>query len=217
MRVSEIFQSIQGEGSTIGLNVVFLRLGGCNLNCQWCDSQYHKDYKEMSVAEILSEIKKYKSNVLVITGGEPLLQQDDILELIKDIEHRVYIETNGTILPDNELARKVYGFNFSPKLNNSGNLNMVNKEVMMAINTNVNIYSKSIFKFVISKKEEIEEINKFTDDFAIPKHQTYLMPEGKTKEEQLARSIPVIELCKEYGFNFSPRLHIILYGEKRMI
>jgi len=73
IKISEIFHSIQGEGKHAGVNSIFLRLSGCDLQCSFCDTLYHKQGKQMSVEEIKKEIKKYNSYNLVITGGEPLL------------------------------------------------------------------------------------------------------------------------------------------------
>ena len=108
MKVCEIFNGFQGEGKTIGQNSVFLRLSGCTLNCSFCDSQYHKEGKDMLPVEVADKIMKYDIPNLVITGGEPLLWQDDIILLLNilaqsEIAYNVTIETNGTIIPKRRL------------------------------------------------------------------------------------------------------------------
>lgn len=102
MELSEIFYSIQGESTFAGLPCIFIRLAGCNLRCVYCDTKYAytKEF-ELSVDEILKEIKKYSPISLVeVTGGEPLLQEDIYLLLDKLIKakYQVLLETNGSIL-----------------------------------------------------------------------------------------------------------------------
>lgn len=102
MRVNEIFYSLQGEGRFTGTPAVFLRLSGCNLKCPFCDTE-HEDGVEMQPAEIISEILKYPSRHIVITGGEPSLQLDrDFVERLHLHGYFVQVETNGVKrLPDN--------------------------------------------------------------------------------------------------------------------
>lgn len=102
MRVNEIFYSLQGEGRFTGTPAVFLRLSGCNLKCSFCDTS-HEDGVKMEPAEIISEILKYPSRHIVITGGEPSLQLDrDFVERLHQHGYYVQVETNGVKrLPDN--------------------------------------------------------------------------------------------------------------------
>lgn len=95
-RVNEIFYSLQGEGFYTGTPAVFLRMSGCNRNCDFCDTD-HQDFTEMTAREIAENISQYPSRHLVITGGEPTLQLDsDLLRAIKAHRFYVQIETNGT-------------------------------------------------------------------------------------------------------------------------
>jgi 7-carboxy-7-deazaguanine synthase len=99
MKVSEIFLSLQGEGTDMGLPTVFLRLTGCNLRCSYCDTEYaFHDGKEMSDSEIIDKISEFNCNRVCITGGEPLLQ--DIYPLCKVLKFKgfhIKLETNGSI------------------------------------------------------------------------------------------------------------------------
>jgi 7-carboxy-7-deazaguanine synthase len=101
MKVSEIFRSIQGEGRGQGKICTFIRLAGCNLRCAWCDTQYTWEGGiEMEQREILSEISRLGSRMICITGGEPLLQKDELLSLVRKLCREGYeigIETNGTL------------------------------------------------------------------------------------------------------------------------
>jgi len=99
MLLSEIFSSIQGEGIYVGYRQIFLRFASCNIACSYCDEN-DKEGKEFSIDEILAEIKKLKKNKhhsLSITGGEPLLQVNGLLELLPKIDLPIYLETNATL------------------------------------------------------------------------------------------------------------------------
>ncbi len=208
--INEIFYSIQGEGSSIGMPAIFLRLGGCNLKCKWCDTKYawhpkYADNNESSIAEVIKQIKKYPCKHLVITGGEPLLQQDQLSELIKKLKGYTFeAETNGSIKCKIRLINQI---NCSPKLKNSGNPTYDLK----ILPTN----KKVIYKFVIKTKSDLKEVKSFCKKYKIPKSKIWLMPEGIKKDDILKRSKWLIELCKQEGYNFSPRLHIMLYGNQR--
>lgn len=98
LKVNEIFLSIQGEGITTGFPTVFLRLTGCNLRCNYCDTTYsHQEGELMTLAKIIDKIKSFGIKRLCLTGGEPLLQPKIIklLNILDDYE--INIETNGSI------------------------------------------------------------------------------------------------------------------------
>lgn len=96
MRVNEIFYSIQGEGRYTGTPAVFVRLAGCNLRCSFCDTEF-ESFTEMSEAEIVSEVLRYPTVHVILTGGEPTLQlTTSLLRLFEAQGRLVHIETNGT-------------------------------------------------------------------------------------------------------------------------
>ena len=101
MRISEIFRSIQGEGRSQGLITTFVRLSGCNLNCSWCDTPYAREGgKEVPVGDVFQAVEFSSCGRVCITGGEPLLQTDEVGALVKRLDaagYEVEIETNGTI------------------------------------------------------------------------------------------------------------------------
>ena len=103
----EIFHSIQGEGASQGATCVFLSLAGCNLACSWCDTAYSWDgtspVVKLSPEEAATAVLRYPCRRLVLTGGEPLVQQKALPGLLRLLpKHFVEMETNGTILPDEE-------------------------------------------------------------------------------------------------------------------
>ncbi|OPY39010.1 MAG: 7-carboxy-7-deazaguanine synthase [Methanoregula sp. PtaU1.Bin051] len=101
MRISEIFYSIQGEGRNQGAPALFIRLAGCNLHCRWCDTEYAlTGGEEMSADGILAEVSRANPRLVCITGGEPLLQTDALIPVLKELHKRgiaIEIETNGTL------------------------------------------------------------------------------------------------------------------------
>ena len=97
--LSEIFFSVNGEGLQIGIPMVFIRLSGCNLRCKWCDTKDSwVQNDQVSLDDIVKEVDKYDIEWVCITGGEPLLQ--DIKPLIKKLQYKISLETNGTIYDD---------------------------------------------------------------------------------------------------------------------
>ena len=147
IKVSEIFTSFQGEGPYIGTPATFLRLYGCNLNCQWCDTDI-STYEMLSVDDVaeilLTQMEFNNINLLVITGGEPTLQMEEIKRLIKEIPEdiKIQLETNGSIfeyLPEIEYV-------ISPK------------EDKEKVFENYYKYENVFFKFVITCEEDIDEV-----------------------------------------------------------
>ena len=96
--IVEIFHSVQGEGYHNGIPSIFIRFGGCNLRCPWCDTDFDV-WTDMSIGEIVNELSKYDCDRIIFTGGEPALQ--DLVSLsacLKPLGYYLSIETNGTIL-----------------------------------------------------------------------------------------------------------------------
>lgn len=100
MRVTEIFKSIQGESTYAGLPCVFIRLTGCNLRCTWCDTEYaFHEGKEMTLDEVLTEVRRYHCRLVEVTGGEPLHQEEtsSFIEKLCAEGYDCLIETSGAI------------------------------------------------------------------------------------------------------------------------
>ena len=100
MQITEIFRSIQGESSFAGLPCIFVRLTGCNLRCDWCDSEYtFAGGQRMTLDQVMAEVERFAPLKLVeITGGEPMLQEREVLplmELLLGSGYRVLLETSG--------------------------------------------------------------------------------------------------------------------------
>ena len=221
----EIFYSLQGEGVTMGTPSVFLRLAQCNLACSWCDTRYTWDWEQyergkevvsLEVRQVEEGILKYSCRHLVITGGEPMLQQQDLAllaESLKDQGFYLEVETNGTIGPDPELIRDVDQWNLSPKLQNSGNP-MERRELPQVMETYRGLLN-AFFKFVVASPDDVQEVRTLVRRYGLPKERVILMPEGQTPEAVQTRSRWVSQACTEEGFRFSTRLHILLWGDER--
>lgn len=218
-----VFFSIQGEGVSMGKTACFLRLQGCNLRCRWCDTKYTWGFKNGELWSIKKTEKEIQKNWkcknssinkrLVITGGEPLLQKDQIEILLKQLSGwEIEIETNGTIMPTPRLLKRCQ-FNCSPKLKNSGSSKKarIKKEVINALcRTNTN------FKFVITRIEDIKEIEEdFLIPFNIDPNKVIIMPQGITAREIQKNAKKVIEIVKQKGYRLLGRTHIIIWGAKR--
>ena len=224
MQVNEIFKSIQGEGPNFGKPAIFLRTAQCNLKCTWCDTKYtwdwknydfQKEVKEMTIDEVKDAILDLEIKHLVITGGEPLLQQDDLADLLSFLKPDFYVEveTNCTILPNKMLTDLIDQWNVSPKTKNSRNpLELCeNNECYYFFANQENCF----FKYVVENESDIPEIKKFVTKYNIPENRVQLMTQASTKEEISMKEKSISELAKLHNFSFSPRLHVAMWGSQR--
>lgn len=221
--VAEYFYSIQGEGPTMGRPAIFLRLGGCNLFCNgaWrCDTievwQKGKAESIVELAEkISSDLRINCSPSLIITGGEPLIQQRQLIDLLDTIGFlrlgKTEIETNGTIIPHFRLEHYTDQFNVSIKLEGSG------EDFKKRINPGAIKWfkesHKSIFKFVVSSLADLKEVEDIRKVYQIQKKKIWLMPACNSRKELIKRSHELSEICKHEGYNFSPRLQLLIWDK----
>ncbi|HEV8635555.1 MAG TPA: 7-carboxy-7-deazaguanine synthase QueE [Chloroflexota bacterium] len=221
----EIFASIQGEGVTAGVPSVFVRLSLCNLRCGWCDTKYtwdwdHYDPKQeivrRDVASVVRRVGEIGPQNVVITGGEPLLQQralEPLVTALKAADHRIEVETNGTIAPEGQLADLVDQWNVSPKLANSDN-EAEAREVPAALRWFAGS-PRAYFKFVVVEPADLGEVDALVQRYAVPADRVLLMPEGNDPETLAARGRWLVERCRERGHRFTMRLHVLLWGTER--
>jgi organic radical activating enzyme len=226
LNVNEIFgPTIQGEGSHTGERCGFLRLAGCNLSCSWCDTPYSWDWSRydkaaeshrMSIQEIADQINAMKVKRLIVTGGEPMLQQRAMPELQALTGCKIDIETNGTIAPREETVEAVYLFCVSPKLAHAGD-----SEAMRFKPDVLNRFrelaedGKAIFKFVATSVDDFAEIDQFLDAAYISNESVWIMPEGITAEKQLTGLQDLADAVIERGWNVSSRLHVLIWETER--
>ncbi|MCK5624977.1 7-carboxy-7-deazaguanine synthase QueE [Candidatus Pacearchaeota archaeon] len=213
MLINEMFKGMQGEGVTAGTPAFFVRLAGCNLECDFCDTKYHKNGKEMHVNDVANAIKESKLINVVITGGEPMLQIDELYDLMYDIPERLiynkfHLETNGTIYSDK--VKEFTSISCSPK----------QQDIKHKTSKELNSYKKfnklkyTSFKFVYENKDNQWWVN-FKNKVGIQDNKTFIMPEGATRKEQLKKMPEVMEYCLNNNYMFSPRLHVLGYNNRR--
>lgn len=230
MRISEIFYSVQGEGSLTGVPSVFVRTSGCNLRCSWCDTPYASwspEGPEMSLELILDEVAKHPTRHVVVTGGEPMIAKS-IREFITRLQAQrkhVTIETAGTVPPD---GLRVDLASISPKLANStptedkAGAAWVQRHEQTRLQPAVlrEWLETSLdyqLKFVISTEADLVEAQSVIASIGIPvpPEKVLLMPEGTSLEAMRTRYPLLVKACLTHGYRLSPRLHIELFGNKR--
>jgi len=206
MKISETFYSIQGEGSQIGMPAWFIRLSGCNLTCDFCDSKYAKDGQDLQISEIIDLIDDRCQNI-VITGGEPLLQpqiEDLVKELFKTGK-TIYIETNGTIYRPLIIGFCTFIVSPKPDFLNPRYLDVLRKWSLQA----------DAFKFVIRDRKDFDEVLRICALINV-KDNIYFMPEGTNEQDINSKMLQIVEWVKEIGYGrITPRLQITLWGNKR--
>jgi|TARA_R100001594_G_scaffold84189_1_gene118700 7-carboxy-7-deazaguanine synthase len=229
------FYTLEGEGEYVGMPSVFFRLSMCNLTCKGfasedsphgCDSYISWSVKnKMTFNEIFEYFEKHKlinklknGAIFKITGGEPLVQQKQLLKFIEqfikkyDFHPVIDFETNATIQPDERWVKDFLAtFTTSPKLTSNGDPEeRTYKPKVLKWHRDIG----SGFKFVINKSEDIDEIwRKYVDekDISIPKHRIWFMPCSGSREEHIKNAPAVAEYAKAMNVNFSPRLHLLLW------
>ena len=241
----KVFYTIEGEGEYIGRPSVFMRVAMCNLTCKsfaspdspnGCDSFVSWSVKnKMTFAEIfqLMEENNYIEHlrnkaILKITGGEPLIQEKQLLKFIEAFITRynfipvIDFETNATLTPtDKWLSPKdhvdgVYGATFttSPKLKSNGD---PEDKTYKPETLKWHREHKSGFKFVINVSEDIDEIwRKYVNDehgINIPLNRIWFMPCCGSRQEHTERSATVAEYAKAMHVNFSPRLQLVIWNK----
>lgn len=213
---------IHGQGSGSGRRCSVIQLGGCNLSCTWCDSAFtwddsrfdlRRELAEWSVTEIAHQAKLCRPAVVVVSGGEPLLQQNKpawpaLLASLAD--HEVGLETNGTIAPSNETLRGVSWVTVSPKLAHSGDpaWARINGEVLirwgwLARRMDID------FSFVVRDVSDIATIVSLVRAHGLPEGRIWVSPEGTLPSVVLPRLAQIAGPDLEAGFNVSPRPNVL--------
>lgn len=221
MKIAEVFYSVQGEGSLVGVPSVFVRTSGCNLRCSWCDTPYtswRPEGEDFSVDEILARVGRYGASYVVVTGGEPMIAPE-IAALTWGLRSQglhITIETAGTRCQPVECDL----MSISPKLSNStpeGAWSLrhdrlrIQPEVLGELIRNFEYQ----LKFVVAHPTDLTEIRELLATLEADRRKVILMPEGVDPKILRERGEWIVEVCKKEGFRFSPRLHIELYGDRR--
>jgi 7-carboxy-7-deazaguanine synthase len=222
VKISEIFHSIQGEGTLVGVPSVFVRTSGCNLRCTWCDTPYtswQPEGEERSVDSIVEEVNGYCASHVVITGGEPMIAPQ-MEELTERLAQHITIETAGTV----DAHVRCDLMSISPKLANSTPLTRDNgrwadqherlryqPEILRRL---IQLYPYQL-KFVISEPNDLLQVNAMVSEIGASRSRVVLMPEGVDSVTLAERGRWLAEVAKREGFRMTPRLHIDLWGNRR--
>ncbi len=224
MRVNEIFYSLQGEGFLAGVPSVFIRLAGCPLRCRWCDTKYAQDPtagEEYSIAEVVEKANHWRFEHVVITGGEPTIQKDlpQLTRELKAAGKHITIETAGiAYIPDMPCDL----MSISPKLSNSmpadAKLAAMHEDSRLDIAVLGELIDHHDYqlKFVVDSVNDLPEIQETLEKMDhVDVQKVMLMPQAATKDELLAKSPMVAEMCKMVGFAFSQRLQVLLWDNEK--
>ena len=222
--IAEVFgPTFQGEGPSTGRRAGFVRLGRCNLDCAWCDTPYTWDWDRYDpavelrgepVASVLARLAEMAPEIVVVTGGEPLLQQLRLVPLLEGCSERgwpVEIETNGTIVPDERVLDLVARWNVSPKLANSGV--PLGKRIRPNALDVLSASGRAAFKFVVSEPADLDEVAGIVESHGLDP--VWIMPEGTDPSAWLERARALSDPVLARGWNLTPRLHVLLWGDQR--
>jgi 7-carboxy-7-deazaguanine synthase len=226
MRIAEIFYSLQGEGRLIGTPSVFIRTSGCNLRCVWCDTPYTSwkpEGRNWSIDKIVCEVGKYPGRFVVVTGGEPFFapEIEELTQALKETGAHITIETAATIFKP--VACDL--LSMSPKLANSTPWKKAGGKFAArheARRLNYAVMQKFLdgydcqLKFVVDRRQDFDELRDILARLKeVDAGRVLIMAQGKTSRQIRAKAQWIVETCKQYGYSYTPRLHIDLYGNRR--
>jgi 7-carboxy-7-deazaguanine synthase len=221
LRIAELFYSLQGEGTLVGVPSFFIRTSGCNLRCSWCDTPYtswHPEGVDLTLQQILDEANAHPARHVVVTGGEPMIAPEilPLTERLRAAGKHITIETAGTVF--HPVACDL--MSISPKLSNSTpegrwapqhDRLRIQPDVLGELTRRYDYQ----LKFVIQRPEDLGEVRELVESLGADRERVVLMPEGTDADRLRERALWLAEICKQEGFRFSPRLHVDLYGNRR--
>lgn len=227
MPVSEQFgPTIQGEGPHAGRAVQFLRLGGCNLSCTWCDTPYTWDAERFDLSVELTPTTAahmvdhlIPGLVLVISGGEPLMHQKNPAwtYLLHGAIARgcpVHVETNGTIVPTDTTEALVDHFSVSPKMGHAGDHK--GRDPSLRDGWRPLLESgQACVKYVVRDADDTRTVAETTAVLGIPAHAVWVMPLGASTEELQARWPHIARAAADLHINASHRTHVLAWGDTK--
>jgi 7-carboxy-7-deazaguanine synthase len=226
--LSEIFVSFQGEGPRAGRPVQFIRLGGCNLSCSWCDTPYTWDSSRFNLRQEIpvTTIDKMMTNVeplldVIISGGEPLMHQERPAwaALLRELHRRhchIAIETNGTIAPNEVTRTFVEHYSISPKLPNAGQHKKNQNPALADWPQDIRYrMTGAALKIVVEDAPDVELAVDLAEAHGWPHWNVWVMPEGLTADAVLLNWQAICEAAVKHRVNVTQRLHVLAWGDKR--
>lgn len=218
-----IAPTLRGEGPSLGRRCAVIRFGGCNLACTWCDSPRDWDGSRFNLsAELTSRLVKNialdalacEPGLVVLTGGEPLIQQNQegwpiLLHLLSGVE--IELETNGTIAPTEATVRGVHRFIVSPKLANSGAPAWSRlRPDALQLWAELARRGYAIFNFVVRDATDVETVSSLARLYNIPSTHVYVMVEGTGGDAMLRGTRDLATAVLEAGLNLTTRLGVLI-------
>ena len=206
LNITEIFYSLQGEAREVGIPTVFVRLTGCPLRCNYCDTAYaFKGNNPLSIEQILAEISKYKTHYVCVTGGEPMAQSNclGLLDTLINKGYRVSMETSGSI--DISKVNKNVSIVMDLKTPSSTEQHQ-NRYENIAL-----LENKDQLKFVIASRLDFDWCCSILEDYEILSDILFSPVYESLKPAQLADWI----LEKQLNVRLQVQLHKILWGDEK--
>jgi 7-carboxy-7-deazaguanine synthase len=226
LAVNELFgPTFQGEGPNQGRLARFVRLFGCHLTCGWCDTPQTWDgrrhdltaeQRHLAVVDIVDWLAIAPGGLVVITGGEPLLQRRALESLLAAMRHKglaseIEVETSGTIAPSPVVTEAVTRFIVSPKLAHSGLLER--QRIRSAALRQFALSGKAIWKFVVQSVPDLDEVEDLVAQYRLDP--VWVMPEGTDSTTVLDRLRLLADPVLTRGWNLTSRLQILLWENAR--
>jgi len=224
LKISELFDSVQGEGPSAGAPATFLRLALCNLRCGFCDTRYTWDWQRFSyddevklasVETLARRLQAVHGNRLIITGGEPLVQGKALASLVELLppELLIEVETNGTLPPPQALLERVSQWNVSVKLTNSGEpeRDRVKPRALAALLGS----GRAWLKLVVGSSADCAEAERLIEQSGFARDRVLFMPLAATRAELAERAPLIASEALKRGIRPSPRLHVELWDGRR--
>jgi 7-carboxy-7-deazaguanine synthase len=224
MVINEIFDSLQGEGFLAGVPSVFVRLAGCPLQCKWCDTKYAWDQRageDYTIADIVKTVQQWPCKFIVITGGEPMINSElpQLVRQLKTAGKHITIETAG-IANIPEMPCDL--MSISPKLSNSvpddTKASAAHKDSRLDIPVLQELVGNYEYqlKFVVDSQDDLSEIQHTIEKIGnINPEKVMLMPQAATRDELIAKSPIVAEMCRQTGYVLSQRLQVLLWNNQK--
>lgn len=231
MLVMEIYRSIQGEGTLMGVPTTFVRFFACNLRCSWCDTRYSWSVREggtwrtLSPQIVAGEVAALGARHVVLTGGEPTLQKDlpELASLLKSQGYHLTIETNATIVPE-PLLPLIDLWSLSPKLSSAGE-NYLRHDALERFLVALRPQQQQ-WKFVVRDDADEQMLRGLLESYPVfieRQLPIILQPEGDSAQSNYPRALEQLAerlrdpFWRPYNVRALPQLHVIIWGRKRLV